>query len=1472
MSNLSLTWVNTNPDFTECFKQTILVWVPCAFLSIFLPFDLYHRFNSRYADIPWSFLNISKFVTLFLLICLTFVDLGLMLGWRREDDTEIFDSQIVSVLVKAAIFVCSINFLTMKVYLRAEFVQVIVVFLQAIHKMKGQSTSGLLFLFWLMLVFFAIPQLRSEIENYDSENQPRTSTFVVAKVNKPSPEHSSSFINRISYEWFTSIMWKGYRRPLTEDDIFDINPENTARELIPPFDKYFAQSLEKGRRYKLFLPRRTFTKLIYDFSLREQLKKKEKVKSLRTTHGSVIPAIIKAYGLPFLHAGFLQLIIMALLFAQPFLLDELISFTIDAKTAPLWQGLLLTFSLFSVLFLSAIIHGQQLYRTSLTGMRIKTGLICAIYRKALRISIGTKKDTTVGEIVNLMSVDAQRFNEMTNFFHDVWSGPVIIGIAIWLLYRIIGVAVFAGLGVMILMIPVSGVLYSHLEKQQVGQMTVKDERVKIMNEILTGMKVLKLYAWEPSFEKLVASTRNKEMNILKKIAILNAGSYFSWTLTPFLVSIVSYVTFVLLGGKLTPNVAFVAVTLFNILQYSMGVCKNISSTSHFIIVLVPMMIAYIIQVVVSLRRINKFMNSEEINPHNVTNNPSEIALSVENGNFTWGGESTTLKNINIKIKKEKLVALVGSVGCGKTSLLSALLGEMEKIDGVVNVDGRIAYVPQQAWIQNATLQDNILFGRPLKENFYKKVIHACALTPDLEMLPAGDQTEIGERGINLSGGQKQRVALARAVYSEADIYLLDDPLSAVDSHVGKHIFSNVFDENTGLLRGKCRLLVTHAVVYLPKVSEIFVMVNGKVTENGSYPELLAQRGAFAEFLIHHIKEIDDYKRVTEKKEAASGSVGIAVYIRYFKSIGVYFCVAAIVSNALNQAASVYAHVWLSEWSTDPRATNPDDFTWRNIYIGVYVGLGGAQGARVTVLITSMIFGIGCLRAARGLHQRLLHNVMHLPMSFFDTTPSGRILNRFSTDVNVIDTVLRDFIQTWAMMAFNVLAILVVISFSTPWFLVAVVPISAIYYLIQVFFVATSRQLRHIESITLSPIYNHLSETITGQSLIRAYGEVNRFISESQAKVDHNQTMTYPSIIAARWLAIRLEIVGAVVVLFACLFAVLARDTINPATVGFSISYALQISETLSSLVSMTAEVETNIVAIERVNEYTNRQQEAPWKTVPVDPTWPQKGVVKFENFQARYREGLDLVLKGINFSVKSQEKVGIVGRTGKLSSRIAERIHVKFYFDNRSRIIEAAEGKIIIDDINIAEIGLHSLRSQLTIIPQDPVLFSGSLRMNIDPFKSYTDDAIWIALEHSHLKTFVKGLSEGLDHTIAESGENLSVGQRQLVCLARALLRKTKVLILDEATAAIDIETDELIQKTIRTQFSDCTIITIAHRLNTIMDSDRVVVLDQGQIAEYDTPKALLENKESTFCGMAKDAGITSVADSKIVDNASTNL
>ncbi|KAJ9591217.1 hypothetical protein L9F63_002223, partial [Diploptera punctata] len=504
---------------------------------------------------------------------------------------------------------------------------------------------------------------------------------------------------------------------------------------------------------------------------------------------------------------------------------------------------------------------------------------------------------------------------------------------------------------------------------------------------------------------------------------------------------------------------------------------------------------------------------------------------------------------------------------------------------------------------------------------------------------------------------------------------------------------------------------------------------------------------------------------------------------------------------------------------------------------------------IMVLVTSVIIFIGSLEAARILHEISLSNILKCPMAFFDVTPVGRVLNRFSKDIDIMDNRLPMIFKIWIARFFGVIATLVVISYSTPIFILVIVPIGIIYYFIQRFYVATSRQLKRLESVSRSPIYSHFGESITGAPTIRAYSVQNRFINESEGKVDFNQVCYYPSIIANRWLAVRLEMVGNLIIFFSALFAVLGRETLSPGLVGLSVSYALQITQTLNWLVRMTSDVETNIVAVERIKEYGETKQEAPWEIERTTPneSWPENGEVVFKNYQVRYREGLDLVLHGITFTVSGGEKVGIVGRTGAGKSSLTLGLF---------RIIEPAGGSILIDGKDISTLGLHALRKRLTIIPQDPVLFSGTLRINLDPFDERSDNEIWQALEHAHLKSFVKGLQNGLEHEVSEGGENLSVGQRQLICLARALLRKTKVLILDEATAAVDLETDDLIQTTIRREFKDCTVLTIAHRLNTIMDSNRVIVLDRGLLAEFDTPEALLQNKSSIFHGMAKDAGI----------------
>ncbi|XP_050076523.1 multidrug resistance-associated protein 1 isoform X2 [Anopheles maculipalpis] len=1501
--DLNLTWYTDDPDLTPCFQQTVLVWAPCAFLWLFSFLELFYLRKSANKDVPWSVVNVSKLLIVGSLIVLTIVDLVKAISTDGISAPVYYYTPVI----KLATFV----FAGLLVYL---------------NKHYGMRTSGLLFLFWFLLTICSIPRTRTEIRahearvledswaeyqfasfliffsltclmfllNFFIDKPPRQSKYEI--TNKDCPELAASFPSRIFFAWFDRLAWVGFRKPLEVEDLWKMKPEDSSKEVSPAFLHHWNKTLEKTYQTRETSNDVTFKKLGNTASVDFRTTKSKNI-------ASILPALIKTFGGTFLLGSFLKLVQDMLTFASPQILKLIIDFV--SGDDPMWKGLMYAITLFVVAGTQTLLLGQYFNRMFFVGLRIRTALISAIYRKALIISNSARKGSTVGEIVNLMAVDAQRFMDLTTYINMIWSAPLQIGLALYFLWQILGPSVLAGLAVMIILIPVNGVIANMIKTLQIKQMKNKDERVKLMNEVLSGIKVLKLYAWEPSFEQQILKIRDKEVKVLKSAAYLNAGTSFIWSCAPFLVSLVTFATYVLVdeNNVLNASTAFVSLSLFNILRFPLS--------------MLPMLISNMVQTSVSVKRINTFLNQEELDPDNVQHDEKESSpLLIENGVFSWGGEDTTLKNINVRVEKNQIVAIVGTVGSGKSSLLSAFLGEMDKISGRVNTLGRIAYVSQQAWIQNATLKDNILFGKPMDQRRYNRVIEACALKPDIEMLPGGDMTEIGEKGINLSGGQKQRVSLARAVYNDADVYFLDDPLSAVDSHVGKHIFEQVIGP-TGLLAKKTRVLVTHGITYLPNTDKIYVLREGEVSESGTYQELMDKKGAFAEFLMQHLQEVNEEEedldeikqqlensvggedllnqlkrtnskrsrsestsetgsvkdisrqnsttdsntslrrrtsekvpdvpktKLIEQEKSETGSVKWDVYKHYLKSIGLTLSVATVILNMIFQGFSIGSNLWLSRWSTDETAEN--DTSVRDMYLGVYGAFGAGQV--MASFASSLSFALGALTAAREMHVLLLRYVLHWPMELFDTTPLGRVLNRFSKDVDVLDNTLPQVLRSCLMMLFVVVATLVVISISTPIFAAVIVPIGVLYYAVQRFYVATSRQLKRLESVSRSPIYSHFGETIQGVQTIRAYSVQDRFITESDERVDSNQLCYCPSIIANRWLAVRLEMVGNLIILFAALFAVLGRETMNAGLVGLSVSYALQITQTLNWLVRMTSDVETNIVAVERIKEYGETKQEAAWElpnsTLPRD--WPEQGMVEFRDFQVRYREGLELVLRGITFTVNGGEKVGIVGRTGAGKSSLTLALF---------RIIESAGGSIVIDGQDIAQLGLHALRSRLTIIPQDPVLFSGTLRINLDPFNAHSDDDIWKALEHAHLKSFVKGLTAGINHEVTEGGENLSVGQRQLICLARALLRKTKVLILDEATAAVDLETDDLIQRTIRTEFKDCTVLTIAHRLNTIMDSDKVIVLDKGQIVEFAPPAELLQSKNSAFYSMAKDAGL----------------
>uniref|UniRef100_A0A669F1U5 Canalicular multispecific organic anion transporter 1 n=1 Tax=Oreochromis niloticus TaxID=8128 RepID=A0A669F1U5_ORENI len=1505
-----------DPDLPVCVEKTVLVWIPLCFLWLCAPWHLLSLCQSTEVNTqPLSKLYICKQLVVSLLFLTAIAHLGVTLG---EDFGPNSDQSSTNAGCVFYVVMCLLSI-----------------------------DSASLFLFWLLLVVCDIfpfqTLLREALRLGEVPDVPRFSLFYISfglelialvlstvadippeakDLIKKNPEAGAPFLSRITFNWLNSMVLKGYKQPLVQEDMWDLNESDSTAFINERFQHFMKPELDAARvRFQNKTrdsaqedPQQSGLSsglgkgVSQDVLMMEERGKKEDEKKKKDSKEEenypsswLITTIYKTFKRILIESVCFKLLQDVLTFVSPQLLKLMISFTQD-KSRYAWEGYLYAVLLMVVALLQSLALLQYFQRCHVLGMKVRTALMAAVYKKALVVSNDTRKESTVGETVNLMSADAQRFNDVTTSIHLLWSCPLQIIISIVFLWLELGPSVLAGLGVMVLLIPTNALIATKARKLQIENMKFKDKRMKIMNEILNGIKILKLYAWEPSFQKQVEDIRGEELKVMKTFAYLHSFSLLIFRCSPALVSLATFAVFVSVSNDnvLTAEKAFTSISLFNILRSPLA--------------MLPMLIASVVQTAVSKKRLEKFLAGEDIDSDIVRQDPSfNTAVSVCDGSFAWEKDAKPLLiNVNLDIEPGRLVAVVGAVGSGKSSLMSALLGEMHSTKGFINIRGSLAFVPQQAWIQNVTLKDNILFGSPHEEENFKKVIQACALAPDLELLPGGDLTEIGEKGINLSGGQKQRVSLARAVYSQADIYLLDDPLSAVDSNVGKHLFEKVIGPN-GILKNKTRILVTHGISFLPYVDEIMVLENGVISEVGSYEILRASGGAFSKFLDTYAKEQSNQgdsetdfelipdgddaqpdgasedtvsltlkrensirrsqrngsvrlrrntsikksanadepqkgQKLIEKETMETGQVKLGVFLQYLRAMGWGYSAMVFLSYFTQNVALIGQNLWLSDWTSDSveyyNMTYP---SWkRDTRVGVFGVLGVAQA--LFVFLGTLLLANASINASRILHSRLLNNILRVPMVFFDTTPIGRVINRFAKDIFTIDEAIPTNLRACLLCLMSVLGTIFVICLATPFFAIVIIPLALIYFFVQRFYIATSRQLRRLDSVSRSPIYSHFGETVSGLSVIRAYKHQERFLKHNEVTIDENLKSIYLRIMSDRWLAMRLEFVGNLVVFFAALFAVISRDSIDSNVVGLSVSYALNVTQTLNWLVRMTSELETNIVAVERVNEYTQLKNEADWVIDTRPPQmWPEAGRVQFENFKVRYRPELDLVLHGITCDIDSTEKIGIVGRTGAGKSSLTNCLF---------RIIEAAEGCIRIDDVDISTTGLHDLRNRLTIIPQDPVLFSGSLRMNLDPFDKFSDEEIWRVLELSHLKSYVSGLQEGLQHKVAEGGENLSVGQRQLLCLARALLRKSRILILDEATAAVDLETDNLIQNTIRKEFSDCTVLTIAHRLHSIMDSSRVMVLDAGKIVEFDSPSNLLE-KEGHFYAMAKDAGIT---------------
>ncbi|CAI5973409.1 unnamed protein product [Closterium sp. NIES-64] len=1334
---------------------------------------------------------------------------------------------------------------------------------------------------------------------------------------------------------------------------------------------------------------------------------------------TVTRALWECFWRPLVLTGVLALGKTGVMYAGPLLLASFVQFAAGERAFP-GEGVVLVVALFLSKASEIVLEHQFNFRSEVLGLDIKAALVGALYRKGLRLSSKAKQRHTIGEIVNYMSTDAQRLADLMWELHNIWVLPLQIVCALVILFHVVGISMLSGLGVMLAVMLANLLVASGIHRFITEIMSAKDARMKATSEALSSMKIIKLYAWQQHFQDKIQSLRDSEASWLVKFMAYAAVNIFLLWLTPLAVSVATFGTMVALGVPLTPASVFTAIATFRILQEPLR---------SF-----PSVISAVTQAMVSLKRLSRFLSDEELqwdavervgegggmggegmrdglNGNGYGGNggisqqqqdgegeergvekgneepvegkrkkegDDDVVVRIENGTFSWDAdpEKTTLTGVDLEIRRGMRVAVCGTVGAGKSSLLSCILGEVPKLQGKVFVSGPTAYVPQSAWIQNATIRDNILFGQPLDRARYHHTLHQCSLLADLRLFPLGADTQIGERGVNLSGGQKQRIQLARAMYAGvgmgAEVYLLDDPFSAVDAHTGSELFMEYVLKG---LAGKTVILVTHQVEFLPAADLILVMKEGRIVQSGRYDQLLAEGTDFSALVeahtdalesqpvdpIHsnpHLSQLrkqsapnlrkgsepnllrkashsqlrkmsdpmllhtaspeshqilenmevgesdgaaagatgsaggaggslggaageDGDGQLISKEERESGRVSLAVYWQYMtKAMGGWHVPLLLLVQLAWQALQIGSDLWLATYSSagaenssaeagytsagagfnksilsnltsplsSPLASSLSSSSFTpsfssslsssfssplsfltpsaitpSAFMKLYSLL--ALGSGLFVLLRTAVISWAGVMTTQAFFRSMQQTVFRAPMSFFDSTPIGRILSRASTDQSALDLDLPFQFGSLLAMVFQLLGILFVTSYITWPVFYAIIPLTYLYFSFQEYYLMTSRELSRLNGVTKAPIIEHFSESLSGAAVIRAFAQQPRFAHKSAERVDTNNRVAFHYGACTVWLGVHLELLGALLLCFSAFMLVwLPPSVISPGLAGMSLSYGLALSQGLFYVVWVWCALENQMVSVERILQFShpNVPPEAPLSIPSHRPpsSWPDRGAITFENLQIRYRPDLPLVLKGVSLQINGGEKVGVVGRTGSGKSTLVVALF---------RLVEPTAGRVVIDGVDTTRIGLTDLRSRLAIIPQDPTLFQGSVRMNVDPAGEYRDEEIWEALDRCQLGEVVRGMEEKLEAQVVEGGENWSVGQRQLFCLGRALLKRTRILVLDEATASVDSATDAVIQRTIKECFGDATIISIAHRIATVIDSNKVVVMDQGK-------------------------------------------
>lgn len=1100
-------------------------------------------------------------------------------------------------------------------------------------------------------------------------------------------------------------------------------------------------------------------------------------------------------------------------------------------------------------------HIDIISRTSLTGL---------IYRKSLRLSPKSREEYDSAKIMNLLNVDTDMVYGVAGQLPTLVSAPVALVLATWQLYAFIGTTMFVAIPLYLVFIAFSSFASKWLYSYFPTMMKIRDKRTKATTDAVRNIKSLKLYAWEKPFYEKIETIRNDEEMVLQgKTMQLMAALSSIWTVTGDIVATAIFITFLYLQkGTLSPAIVFPCLSLLSYITVPFMALPNAVTALG--------------RALTSQGRINELLLQDEISYKNYYHMPAvvgydDIAAKADNATVSWNGDAdqhaTALKNVSFEAYNGDLICITGRVGSGKTALLKSLCGELCVDEGSILVKGEIAYCPQEPWLQNKTIKENILFGKKWDENFYNTTLEACDLTRDIAGLPDKDETEVGERGVSLSGGQKARVALARAIYSRADLFILDDVLSAVDEHVSTHLIQKIFSKQ-GLIASKTIILATNNVKVLSHASKIIALNDKTISEQVTLQEVLKTKDQSLTYRlmkefhvggdIDNIEVADRRKHVSEsgtttplrrasvdeglddkpitgqsEEDEDKGTVSLSIFTRYFEAAGRSALVFCMIIMVLSVVITNSLSIWLGVLS-NKNLTNLKD---GEFYVIIYLVIALASGFSVFFSQFWFLCNVS-IKVSRHLHNTMLKSVLRAPMSFFDSTPLGRVINRFTGDIQKLDSTLPYMLYYFVRSALNMFMCIITVLIGAPVVIIIVIPLGFIANYYRKLYIPGSRQISRMASAANSPILSHIEESVKGAPVIRAFGRVEQFINIYENRTDYWIEVNFISLNLRRWLSWRIQAMTATLSLAAALAMcwLVYFHWLSVGFVGVVMYNAFRVGVMVQQIIFGWADLEVSGVALDRVLEYIDMKKEAADEIPETKPleSWPEHGTIKFNGYSTRYSPDGQDVLKNLSFAIESKEKIGIVGRTGSGKSTLTLALF---------RIIEASGGEIDIDKLEIGSLGLYDLRSKLSIIPQDSQILGGTLRDNLDPFSTKTDEELWVVLEMCHLKDHFTQLETGLSTELTEGGENLSRGQAQLICLARALLRNSRVLVLDEATASVDMETDKIVQQTIRSQFKDCTIITIAHRLNTIMDSDKILVLDRGEIVEFGSPDKLLKDK-----------------------------